>query len=355
MSDFLLYGVTGYTGGLLARQALARGLKPLLAGRDVEKTGRLAAELGLEWRAFRLSDQKALDRALGDTGLVLLAAGPYIRTSQRVVEGCLRTSAHYLDITGELDVYEALAQRDAEARAAGVMLGTGMGFDVVPTDCLALQLNNRLPGATDLQLAFQTRGPAHASHGTLKSGLEQIPNGLRVRRAGRLVRVPYNEKSLLVDFGRGPRACGLFGWGDVVTAWHSTGIPNIEVYTPVSPVMQRFQRLAESGGRFLGWPLTRAIAHRLISLLPNGSSEEQRQQSETLVWGRASDPQGAVVEGRLRTPEAYAFTACSAILAVEKVLAGQVKPGFQTPSMAFGERFVEEIEGVTSASDRISR
>src|SRR5512139_2062415 len=132
--SFLIYGSTGYTGNLIVQEAIRRGLKPILAARNLEKLGDQAAGLGLEWRAFPLSNTAALERAAADTGLVLLVAGPYVHTAAPVIAACLRTGAHYLDITGEQQVYEALRQHDAQAKAAGVMLGTGMGFDVVPSD-----------------------------------------------------------------------------------------------------------------------------------------------------------------------------------------------------------------------------
>jgi short subunit dehydrogenase-like uncharacterized protein len=345
--NVLIYGSTGYTGKLIAQAAIRRGLRPILAGRDVEKVGQQAAVLGLEWRAFRLSDTRALERALKDTGLVLLVAGPYVRTSARVVEACLNTGAHYLDITGELDVYEALVQRDAQARQRGVMLGAGMGFDVVPTDCLAGYLKGKIPEANDLKLAFSGRGGFYSSHGTLKSGLEQMPQGIRVRRKGRLVQAALGEKSLVVDFGWGPRSCGLITWGDVVTAYWSTAIPNIEVYSPVNPGLQRLLKLADNARRAFGWDLTRRLAQMVINLRPDGASLAQREAAQMAIWGQVADPQGRRRAARLFTPEAYDFTADSAVRAVEKVLGGAIRPGFQTPATAFGADFVLELDGVS--------
>ena len=145
---FLLYGATGYTGSLTARMAVQRGLKPILAGRDPAKVKALADELGLAWRAFPLEDGAALNLALREVPVVLHCAGPYSRTYKPMVDACLRTGTHYLDITGELMEHEALAGRDAEAQAAGVMLLPSVGFDVVPSDCLAAHLKRRLPSAT---------------------------------------------------------------------------------------------------------------------------------------------------------------------------------------------------------------
>ena len=344
--NFLIYGSTGYTGRLVVAEALRRGLRPVLAGRNVEKIGRQAAALGLEWRAFRLSDTRALERALVDTGLALLLAGPFGQTSRRVVEACLRTGTHCLDINGELEVYEKLARYDSEARSKGVMLGTGMGFDVVPSDCLARYLKNCLPTANELRLAFISRGQARMSHGTLRSGLEELQHGMRVRRRGQLVQAQPGEKSMVVDFGWGPRSCDLMSWGDVVTAYYSSGFSDIEVYSPGSSSLQRQVAILSGGQRILGWGVMRSLARRMIGFLPDGATAEARAQTSAVIWGQARDPSGCRVAARLHTMEAYELTARTAIQAVVKALAGEVKPGFQTPSMAFGADFILEIEGV---------
>src|SRR4051812_44120316 len=132
-ADFLLYGSYGYTGRLIATRALEMGLRPLLAGRDAGKVRAHAAELGLEHRAFALDDTAAAHAALGEAPVVLHAAGPFARTAAPMAQACLRTKTHYLDITGELAVFEAMAELGARALDAGVMLLPGAGFDVVPS------------------------------------------------------------------------------------------------------------------------------------------------------------------------------------------------------------------------------
>lgn len=347
---FLIYGSTGYTGALVAQAAVQRGLQPVLAGRDPQKVGRQAASLGLPWRSFDLNNERALRNALSDLGLILLLAGPYIETTRPVVEACLACGAHYLDITGELDVYQWLYSQDQAARAKGVMLGSGMGFDVVPTDCLAGYLQRKLPSANELTLAFASRGRGGWSRGTLRSGLGQLRDGLRVRRDGRLVQVPWGSKERMIDFGWGARRCSLFMWGDVVTAYHSTGIPNIEVYSRTSRSLYRGMRLLRLSARLLGWTTTLWIGQRMISWLPvanrAGYLPDPHSTASMSVWGQVVDPAGTRCTARLRTPEAYLFTAQSCLLAVEKILGGVVKPGYQTPTMAFGPDFVLEIAGV---------
>ena len=195
-SALMIYGANGYVGEHVARTAGSLGVKAIVAGRDAAKLHRIASETGLERRAFGLDDPAAIDRALNKVAVVLNCAGPFKYTAEPLVEACLRSGAHYLDITGEIPVLEAIQARDAQAKARGVMLLPGVGFDVVPTDCLALHLKQRLPTATRLRLAFQSVGPAGLAPGTQRTAIEQLNYGDRVRRNGKLVR------SQIQDLGR---------------------------------------------------------------------------------------------------------------------------------------------------------
>ena len=206
---FLIYGATGFTGKLTARTAKERGLKPILAGRNRAKLMAVADPLGFQYRAFELSDPHAIDAALGEVDVVLHIAGPFSATSKPMTDACLRTGTHYLDITGEIDVFEGLAARDAEAKRAGIMLMPGVGFDVVPSDCLAAHLKQRLPDAIDLKIDIG--GLNAVSHGTMKSMVESIPNGARVRRDGRIITVS-RPRETSCDFGEGPVSTLVLPW-----------------------------------------------------------------------------------------------------------------------------------------------
>jgi short subunit dehydrogenase-like uncharacterized protein len=344
-ADFLLYGSYGYTGRLLAEEALRRGLRPLLAGRDPRALEAQAAELGLEHRAFALDQPAALDAALRETPLVLHAAGPFSATAMPMARGCLRTGTHYLDITGEIGVFEALAALDGEAREAGVMLLPGAGFDVVPTDCLAAHLKRRLPGATRLSLAFVAlRGGL--SRGTAATMVENAGGGGMVRRGGRLTPVPAAWRSRQVDFGRGPVTVTTIPWGDVSTAYHSTGIPDVAVYTRVSPGARR----ALVASRHLGWLLgagpVQALLRRRVRAGPAGPSAEQRARGESRIWGEARDAEGRRAVARMRTPEGYTLTATTGVEIVRRALGGEAPAGFRTPSLAYGPDWILELDGV---------
>jgi len=345
-ADFLLYGSYGYTGRLIATRALELGLRPLLAGRDEEKVRAHAAELGLEHRAFALHDSDAVDAVLADTPVVLHAAGPFSRTAAPMAQACLRTKTHYLDITGELAVFEAMAALGTRAGDEGVMLLPGAGFDVVPSDCLAAHLKRRLPTATHLALAFQPVGGG-ISRGTATTMAENAAAGGAVRRNGRIVPVPAAYQTRGIDFGRGPVSATTIPWGDVSTAYHSTGIPNIEVYTRM-PAAQRRMMVAS---RYLTWvlgagPVQKVMKKRIHGGKP-GPSDEERARAFTLLWGEVMDGDGREMVSRMRTPEGYTLTAMTSVEIVRKVLAGDAPPGFQTPSLAYGPDWILDLEGVT--------
>lgn len=344
-SDFLLYGATGFVGAAAARLAVRMGLRPVLAGRDAAKLEPLAAELGVDFRVFGLDDPGAMDGALGSVPVVLHCAGPYGATAIPMLEACFRTRTHYLDLTGELPVLESLASREAEARARGIMLLPAVGFDVVPTDCLAVHLHHRLRSATRLTLAFHSDGPAGFPPGTQRTAIDLVPFGNRIRRDGRLVVPRRTPPPRTIDFGQGPRLARWLLWGDLFTAFRSTGIPDIDDYAVQPDAARRLVALAA-----LLRPLFRLKAVRRLAGLAvtPGPTPEQCARTVTHVWGEAVDADGRKAVARLHGPEAgLVWTTRAALAVVRNVLAGHAPVGFQTPGLAYGADFVLECEGVT--------
>jgi short subunit dehydrogenase-like uncharacterized protein len=340
----VIYGSYGYTGRLIVEQALAQGYRPLLAGRDAGALREQAEPLGLEWQPVHLEERDALEALLRDARVVLHCAGPFARTSRPMADACLTTRTHYVDIAGEVEVFEALAARDAEAKKAAVMLLPGGGFDVVPSDCLAAHVARRLPSATHLTLAFRAAGGI--SRGTLTTMVENLHRGGLVRREGRLTRVPAAWKTRTIDFGRGPALAVTIPWGDVSTAFHSTGIPNVEVYA--SAPMKRIR--AMRAVRHLRWlvaqPAVRRALVRLVRRGEPGPSAERRRRGESLLWAEATDEGGRRAVARLRGPESYTLTALTAVAIARRALEGLAPVGFQTPSLAYGPDFILTFPGV---------
>jgi saccharopine dehydrogenase (NAD+, L-lysine-forming) len=342
--SLLIYGAYGYTGRLITQEAVDRGMEPVVAGRDAEKLGEVAREHGLEQRVFSLDAPADVAAGLDGIDVVLHCAGPFVHTSAPMVAACLATGTHYLDITGEIEVFEAVADRDDQAQEAGIMLCPGVGFDVVPTDCLARHLSERMPEAETLEIAFM--GLGQISQGTALTSVENLGKGGKVRREGEIVTVPPAWTTREVDFGRGPKTVVSIPWGDVSTAYRSTGIPNVTAYTYLPSNAITFLRLS----RYLSWLLNlapvKALLKALVRAQPAGPDEEQRRSGRTFVWGRVTDGQGEEAVARLSGPEGYTFTARTAVESARRVLAGDAQPGYQTPSTAFGADFVLDFDGV---------
>ncbi len=341
---WMLYGANGYTGRLMAEAAVARGLRPLLAGRNAEALKALAESLDLEWKAIDLADANALREALRDVDAVMHCAGPFSATCAPMLEACLASGTHYLDITGEIDVFAHCQSNDARAKQAGVLVLPGAGFDVVPTDCLAAQLKRDLPDATHLVLAFEAGGGP--SPGTAKTSVEGLGKGGRVRENGELKRVPLAWKVRYFEREGVQRSAMTIPWGDVCTAYFSTGIPNIEVYMAVPPATIRRVRRLRLLGPLLGWKPVQELLKRQVERKVRGPSNDSRERSATWVWGEATNARGQRVARRLRTPNGYTLTVDAALGIIERLAQGDVPSGFHTASQLMGASYVTTLPGV---------
>ena len=339
MQTFLIYGSYGFSGGLIAELAARQGLRPILAGRDPARLRVQAQRLGLEYRAFALENTAALDAALNEVSAVLHCAGPFVHTFRQMAEACLRTKTHYVDISGEIPGFEALAALDSAARQAGIMLLPGGGFDVVPSDCLSAHLKQRLPSATHLRLYIRGVG-AGVSRGTARSAIENMHRGGRIRREGKLVQVPPAWKVLTADFGGGPVRAVSIGWGDVSTAFHSTGILNVETYMAFPRFLIDFLRVSRLIGPLLYARPVKNLLKALVNLLPPGPPQERRSNALAVMVGEVTDEHGGRALTRLQTPEGYSLTALTTVEIMKRILGSDFKAGFQTPSLAYGPDFI---------------
>ena len=345
---WMLYGANGYTGELIAREACARQWAPILAGRNATAIERLAKELGCEWRQFALDNEAALTRALTGVSLVLHCAGPFSSTARPMIRACIASRVHYLDITGEIEVFEWARRMDDEARRAGVLLCPGAGFDVVPSDCLAAQLKAALPDATHLALGFDSRSTP--SRGTAKTMIERLQHGSAVRVDGKIISIPFASRVREIDFGEGPRSAIAIPWGDVSTAFYTTGIPNIEVYIPASPRAIRRMRLLSRLRFLLGLPPVRTWLKRRVDRGAPGPDEEQREHTPVLLWGEGRTASGRTVVGRIRVPNGYTTTVHAALALIERTLTQSVPVGYRTPSQVVGADFLSRLPGATRVS-----
>jgi short subunit dehydrogenase-like uncharacterized protein len=346
--NWLIYGANGYTGTLIAEEAVKRGHRPRLSGRNREAVAALAARLQTGSAPCGLGEARALRAVVAGCGVVLHCAGPFSETSPAMVDACLAEGVPYLDITGEIDVFFACHGRSTEAAERGVCLVPGVGFDVVPTDCVAALLKEALPEARSLVLAFEASGGP--SVGTAKTSVAGLARGGRVRRGGALVEVPFAFKSRTFVRGGKPRTAMTIPWGDVFTAYITTGIPDIEVYMAASPS-------SIASARRLNWlrPLLRVGAvtrflQRRVARSSKPPSADTRARTSAYIWGEAAAPDGRTARIEIETPNGYDLTVTAALGAVERILSrASARPsGYLTPSQLMGSRYVLGLPGVAA-------
>ena len=345
MKNFLIYGSYGYTGQLIVERALKEGLHPILAGRNEKKLRAQAEQTALECRAFSLAETAKLDAALQEVDAVLHCAGPFIHTFRQMAEACLRTKRHYVDISGEIPGFEALAGMDAQAKEAGIMLLPGAGFDIAPSDCLAAHLKQRLPSARHFRLFLRGVG-AGVSRGTAKSAIENMHRQGTIRRDGQLVQVPPAWNVRERDFGRGYTKVVSVGWGDVSTAFYSTGIPNIETYFAFPQPVINFLRFMRVIGPLMYNRPVKGILKRLVTMFLQEPKVERRRNASAIFIGEVIAQNGERAVSRLITPEGYTCTALTTVEIMKRILNKDLKTGFQTPSLAYGSNFIMQFEGV---------
>jgi short subunit dehydrogenase-like uncharacterized protein len=315
----IIYGASGYTGTLISRQAKQAGLDFVVAGRDKVKLAALAEELGVPYEVFSVDDPDELRMALSDYAVLLNCAGPFARTAQPIMDACIDVGVHYLDITAEFNVYLLAETLSDKARNQGTMLLPGVGWDVVPSDCLAVHTAAHVKNPKRLRIALQVAGSM--SRGSAISAAEIIAVGLLARTDGAIVSTP-DAKPTEFNFGEGYVACYPLSFGDLVTAWHSTGIPNIEMFVHVTGA---------------------AFPDGDLSLLPDGPSDEERNSNRAKIVVEVTAADGTTACSMIETINGYSYTPLAAVEAARRVLSGEVKPGFTTPATLFGPGFASTI------------
>ncbi|MCH8556285.1 MAG: saccharopine dehydrogenase NADP-binding domain-containing protein [Balneolia bacterium] len=346
--QLLIYGSYGYTGRLIVEECLKRKLKPVLSGRNEHKLREQAEKHNLEFNCFELNDVKTVAKHLEEFSAVLHCAGPFIKTAEVMAEACLRSKTHYLDITGEIDVFEMMASKSGKANAAGITLLPGVGFDVVPSDCLARYASEQMPDANSLKLYISFKGTFSA--GSASTAIEHFSGGGKVRRNGELVSVPPAFKTERVDFGDKERLTVTIPWGDVSTSYHSTGIPNVEVYMKFPEKTIRRMKLLRAFKSLMKLEAVKSFLRSRVRKMGDGPDEKDRATGETRILARVSDDQGNQRSFLQISPEAYTLTAQTAVDCAIRVMNGETGAGFTTPSLAFGSKYILGFKGVIRES-----
>ena len=318
-NSFLLYGANGYSGQLITRFAHQYNLQPILAGRNQEAITALAKQLSLDYRIVDLDDKPALENVLREVKLVAHAAGPYDLTAKQMIAACMATGTHYIDLNGDLEVFEMMHGYDQQAKEKNIMILPGAGFDVVPTDCLSLYLKNRLPDADKLEIAFVIIGSG-LSKGTSITTLQKLGLPGARRENGKIVPEPIGVRGMWVEFPAEKKRSFMMSipWGDVSTAYFTTGIPNIETYTGISKGVWIFLKFQSA----FNWLLRKRFVHRIITKIINskspGPGDERRDKAVSLIRANVTNQQGQKVEATMRCPEAYSLTALTVLAIAQK-------------------------------------
>jgi short subunit dehydrogenase-like uncharacterized protein len=349
----LIYGATGYSGRLIVEAAVTKGLRPILGGRSLTRLEAVAAPHHLECRAAVLTDPAALAHILRNVNVVVLAAGPFSQTSAPMLGACLHAGIHYLDLTGECAVIEALSCQSDEARRRRCMVMPGCGFDVVASDCLASHVSNRLPGASHLAIGIS--GLVAATRGSLQTMVEHAGLAIQTRRNGTFASVPPATLRRRFDYGRGDGWSSAVTWGDVATAFYTTGISNIEVYFEETATLRGMLLSGRSFGPLLQAPLAQAWLKAQAQWFPEGPTTAERNTHSCVVVAEAQTTMGGRVASRLRTPEAYSLSAQTAAMIAERAMRGDVEQGFQTPARVYGADFILQFDGVAREDLDLSR
>lgn len=340
----LIYGGTGYTGRLIVEHARKLRRSPIVAGRSADRVQALAARLGVSGRVVALDRPDALDQALGDVGVLINAASPFAQSAPALIESCLRTRTHYLDITGELPVFRDAFGYDAAARKRGIMIMPGVGLGVVASDCLAMHVAARVPNAKYLRIALLR--PDSFSRGSFRSALGLSNSRVTIRQNGRLISVPVGRLQRAFDYGDGKRESVAVSWADVFTAYHSTGIRNIETYFEADFISRTLYQVGAGIADTMRLPPVQRWLDVATRSWPEGPSPRRRRMEKCVIVAEAEDSWRRCSGARLETPDGYSFTAETAVAVGQRVARGDFLPGFQTPAGVYGADFVLAFKGV---------
>ena len=341
--NWMIYGANGYTGRLIAEEAVHQGLRPVLAGRNQKKIKSLAQRLDLEWRCFDLKNPETIPQYLNRITLFLNCAGPFTATSVPLAKACLKTGTDYMDVTGEIEVFEYLYALHEKAFKAGVVFCPGAGFGLIPTDCLAATLHEAMPDAKYLALGFDAKGPV--SPGTAKTVIEGFKYGDMIRKNGILSSVRHAYKVREIDFGSGPKLATIISWGDVSTAFYTTGIPNIEVYAALPENAIKALKILSFFRFIISLELVQRLLKKIVDFKIKGPSFQQRKNSRVRLWGEVINKNGDRIRADLITANGYDVTVMGALGIVEKLLKKESIPGVYTPSQLMGNHYISKLPG----------
>jgi short subunit dehydrogenase-like uncharacterized protein len=324
MGKVMIYGATGYTGGLMCKRAKQTGLDFVLAGRTDSLVQSAAAKLDVPYRVFNVSGSELLNSSLDGISVLLNCAGPFARTAKPLIEACLRTGVHYLDTSAELGTYLLAEKYDSQAKAANVMLMPGCGGSVAIFGCLVARALENLDNVQQVHLALHVSGPM--SRGSAITAMESS-NAQSMQRLDGYLTAQDAAGTALFDFGDGRGAVGCFPvtLPDIVTIHKSFGVSNIRTFANASGT---------------------AFPDGDLAALPDGPTTEERDANPYHAAIAVTLADGSVHRSVLRLVNGYTLIAKASVEAARRVAAGDCLSGFQTSATVFGAGFMESVLGV---------
>ncbi len=337
----LIYGANGYTGKLIVDKAINFDYDITIAGRSVKSIYEMGKEYNLPYLSFSPIEIESNPKILKEFDIMLNCAGPFSQTAKPIIDACLKSNTHYLDITGEIDIFRLGKSYHQKAIDSNVIICPGVGFDVIPTDCLASRLNESLPNADELILGFESTA-GKISPGTMATSIESLGYGGRIRKNGEILKVPLVYKSHKFDFGNGSKTMVTIPWGDVATAGYSTRIPNISVYIPMHPKQVQLLKRINWFPWLLRIKLIQNMLKKKVKKKINGPSIKERNNSTTYVWGQIIKG-NKVLEAQLVTSNGYDLTVDGSLAVIDYIIQNEIKSGYFTPSQLCGNDLIEKL------------
>ncbi len=338
-SKILLYGANGYSAKLILEKLIAKNVNPVLAGRNKDEISALAKKHQLAYRIFDLNDLENIKNNLEDINTILNCAGPFSKTAKPLIDACLQNKRNYLDITGEVEIFKYAWSKNTVAIQNEITIMPGIGFDVVPTDCMAKLLTDEMQDAEKIQLAIAIKN-GKISRGTFKSSLENISESVFFRENGEMKNIPFGEKNLNINFVDFKSSATAIPWADAYNAYFSTGIKNIEIYLAIPEIISSNVKFF---AKILSNEIFKNLLTKIIDAFIVGPDEVSRRKSLSYIWGRAVNKVGNEIEHVFVYPDGYEFTALAASVIAILILNGKGKAGTQTPALNFGNKFSEQF------------
>jgi len=342
----LLYGANGFSGKLILKEAQKQGVELVIAGRNKKEIKKASDEFNFPYRIASLDNDLEINDMLKDIDCLFNAAGPFSQTTKPLIKACIAMGIHYVDLSGEIDDYIAVHSHNKTAIENNVMLLPGVGFDIVPTDCLGLYTSKKIKDPSELN--FYIKGFDDISSGTATTAIEAIGKGIRFRKDGKIVRAKKTE-TVKINYNEKNEAYLLSTWGDIFTSYLTTKIKNIKVYFKSSLFNKSYILLLHYLESIYKYNFMKKPLFFWASM-QKGPSQEKMDTGTIEIIAEAKNSLGESAATHLVLPEGYIFTALSSVMIIKKIQDGIIKPGFHTPAQLFGEDFILEVEG-TSRSD----